>query len=369
MSLLPEKPLSKQPLSKQSLSKQTVLKKTVLKKTVLNKRSLKKPTIHVYFVVLEHSVALDLAGPAEALRIANRVLETHAKPKQFVIHHVGFAESVTLSTGMIMAQLEPMPSITEIQPPAWVVILGQEGIEQLNPHLPQNEQLIAWLAELPIKKQHLELITVCASSLLGYAGRLKNRKVTTHYRDLETLITIEPDCLVQQDCVFVEDGAMTSSAGVTTGIDLMVHKIAQVCGEVVASEVAQWLVMPQRRSAQHPQFSGLLTHRNHLQPALHRAQTAIALDPKVGWTLQSLATVAHTSPRHLSRLFKQYTSISAMQYVTLVRLSLAKSALSAGMSVTEAAEEAGFRSDAQLRRAWHQFEEQGTPSQFRQQAL
>ena len=122
--------------------------------------------------------------------------------------------------------------------------------------------------------------------------------------------------------------------------------------------------MPQRRTASHSQFSELLSHRSHLHPAVHRVQAAITLKPKTLWNLQNLAQVAHTSPRHLTRLFKQHTAISVMQYVTLIRLSLAKAALSTGVSVTEAAEVAGFGSDTQLRRAWHQFDEQGTPSTF-----
>lgn len=332
--------------------------------------------IHVYFVVLEGSLGLDLTGPAEALRIANRVLAAQDPNQQaaklFEVHHVGFADSAVLSTGMMVSQLEPMPNPQDLLAAtlAWVVILGQEGIEPLDPQLPQNKQLITWLKDIPLKKDHIEIITVCAGSLfLGYAGLLKGRKVTTHHLDLDELARIAPDCHLQQDCVFVEDSAIASSAGVTTGIDLMVHKIAQVCGEVVASEVAQWLVMPQRRSAKHSQFSDLLSHRAHLHPAVHRVQAAITLEPKADWTVQGLAEIAHVSSRHLGRLFKEHTDISVMQYVTLVRLSLAKSALAAGLRVTEAADIAGFGSDVQLRRAWHQFNEPGTPSTYHTASL
>ena len=323
------------------------------------------PIIQVYFIVLERTLALDLTGPAEALRIANRVLEAQGKAKKFELHYVSFANDVVLSTGLCVSNLEVVPSAADLSTPAWIVILGQEGVEPLDPNRPQNKQLIAWLQDLTLKKDHIEIITVCAGSLfLGYAGLLNHRKVTTHHQDMEELARIAPDCQLQQDCVFVEDGAIASSAGVTTGIDLMVHKVAQVCGEVIASEVAQWLVMPQRRTANHSQFSELLSHRSHLHPAVHRVQAAITLKPKTLWSLQNLAQVAHTSPRHLTRLFKQHTAISVMQYVTLIRLSLAKAALSTGVSVTEAAEVAGFGSDTQLRRAWHQFDEQGTPSTF-----
>lgn len=341
--------------------------------------------IHVYFVVLETSLALDLVGPAESLRIANRVLEMQGKPHQFAIHYTGFESSAMLSTGLQVANLTPLPNPTQLESQlhqsnndadnqansqldkAWVVILGQEGVSDLDPHTEQNRQLINWLAKLPIEKNKVEVISVCAGSLfLAYAGRLNHRKATTHHRDLDQLMRVAPKCHVQQDCVFIEDGAIASSAGVTTGIDLMVHKISQVCGEVVASEVAQWLVMPSRRSSRDKQHSPLLSHRSHLHPSVHKAQEAISLSPKTDWSLQSLATLVHTSPRNLTRLFKEHADITPMQYVSQVRLQLAKSALATGKSVTEVADLVGFHSDVQLRRAWHKFGLAGTPSTFRQ---
>lgn len=326
--------------------------------------------IDVYFVVVEKSLALDLVGPAESLRIANRVLETQGKLPEFRLHHVGFADTVRLSTGLHVSQLEPLPDQTTLTNPqhtAWIVILGQEGIGGLDPTTEQNAKLITWLRDLPIQKDYIEVITVCAGSLLlAYAGHLNHRQATTHHRDLAQLSNIAPTCHVMQDCIFTEDGAIASSAGVTTGIDLMVEKIAQTCGELVACEVAQWLVMSYRRSAKDTQHSPLLARRSHLHPAIHRAQEAISLNPTESWDLDKLASIAHTSPRNLTRLFKSHAEISPMNYVTQVRLNLAKTALDNGLSVTAVAAQVGFSSDMQLRRAWRKFGEAGTPSTYTQ---
>ncbi len=75
-----------------------------------------------------------------------------------------------------------------------------------------------------------------------------------------------------------------------------------------------------------------------------------------------MAEVAHTSPRHLTRLFLEHANIAPLQYLRRIRLAVAQTALQSGRNVTQAAEAAGFSSDTQLRRAWHQFALAGTPS-------
>lgn len=319
-------------------------------------------SINVYFVVQEKTLALDLAGPTEVLRIANRVLEKQHQPPAFCLHYVGEAATATLSTGTTIADLLPLPSPFDICLPAWIVLLGQEGEQATNPSLPKNQAFISWIRQFSAIP-HLQWLTICSGSIwLAHAGLLRNRQATTHHLNLEELAAAEPLCHVQDDCVFVEDGHIASSAGVSTGIDLMVHKVAKQCGELVAAEVAQWLVMPQRRGRQDKRFSPLLVHRQHLHAALHRVQKAIAESPQCDWDIKSMAELACTSPRHLSRLFDEHAGVSPMVYVKQVRLQVAKSALQAGHSVTQAAEIAGFHSDTQLRRAWQALGVPDTPS-------
>jgi transcriptional regulator GlxA family with amidase domain len=99
-----------------------------------------------------------------------------------------------------------------------------------------------------------------------------------------------------------------------------------------------------------------------MHPALHRVQDAVGQAPETGWTVPGMAAVAHTSPRHLTRLFLEHAGIAPLQYLRRIRLAVAQTALQSGRNVTQAAEMAGFSSDTQLRRAWHQFETTGTPS-------
>jgi len=162
--------------------------------------------------------------------------------------------------------------------------------------------------------------------------------------------------------VFVLDPPIYSSAGVTTGIDLVLHRIGEVCGAALAAQVAQTMVVAQRRGPHDPELSPFLAYRNHLHAALHRVQDAVSEKPDHDWSVPRMAEVAHTSPRHLTRLFVEHAGVAPLAYLRRLRLASAQLALQAGASVTRAAEVSGFGSDTQLRRAWRQFGLDGSPS-------
>jgi transcriptional regulator GlxA family with amidase domain len=289
--------------------------------------------IQVLFVLLPDSLALDWAGPAEALRMANQALLAQGQPSRFVMRFVGPEPEAISSVGLKLSGLEPLP-VT-----------------------------LHWLRGLRLKTGQLELVTVCAGAVLAaHAGLLVGSHVTTHHHHLTELQTAEPACHVVKNRVFVEDAPVYSSAGVTTGIDLMLHRIAQTCGEAIAAQVAQTMVVALRRGPHDPELSPFLSYRNHLHPALHRVQDAVSQHPAQDWHLASMAALACTSPRHLTRIFMEQTGIAPLQYLRRLRLAVAKTALASGNNVTQAAALAGFSSDTQLRRTWQQFDAGSTPS-------
>jgi transcriptional regulator GlxA family with amidase domain len=156
---------------------------------------------------------------------------------------------------------------------------------------------------------------------------------------------------VQANRVFVDDGAVLTSAGVTAGIDLALHGIALVCGEVIAAAVAQVMVVFARRGVQAPQVSALLAHRDHLHPALHRVQDAVCDAPAAPWDSTRMAAVAHVTERHLARLFRLHAGVSPRGYVEGVRAALAGQALAQGQAERQAVALAGFSSARQMRQA------------------
>jgi transcriptional regulator GlxA family with amidase domain len=316
--------------------------------------------IHVLFALLPCSLVLDWAGPAEALRIANQALVARGLPPQFDLHFAGPLPAAVTSVGVQLTGLTTLPE--QLPSPAWVVLVGQPGSAIAVTAEPARA-LLHWLRGLRLKAGQLELVTVCAGAILAaHAGLFKGRRVTTHHHHLEELQAVEPQCEVVNNRVFVEDGPVHSSAGVTTGMDLTLHLITRHCGPAVAAQVAQTMVMPMRRGPHDPELSPFLASRDHLHPAVHRVQDAVSQQPAYSWSLPRMADVAHTSPRHLTRLFTEQAGIAPLHYLRGIRLATAQAALKAGHNVTNAAQVAGFTSDTQLRRAWQLSGLVGTPS-------
>lgn len=320
------------------------------------------PGWDVCFLLLQDSLILDWAGPAEALRMANRTLQGQGKPAPFNLRFVSPLPETQSSVGVTVSGLEPLP--TTFTRPTWVVLVGQPG-QHIAVDTEAAQTALRWLKKLQPKTGEMELLTICAGAVLAaHAGLLHGRRATTHHQHLEELQAVAPSCQVVNNRVFVEDGPVSSSAGVTTGVDLILHRIGQVCGPALAAQVAQTMVVAMRRGPQDPELSPFLAYRNHLHPALHRVQDAISHAPSQEWNLTSMADIAHTSPRHLTRLFVEHASVAPLAYLRQIRLAVAQQALRSGRNVTQAAEMAGFSSDTQLRRAWHQFGQSGTPSQI-----
>ena len=309
--------------------------------------------IDVLFLVLPDSLLLDLAGPAEAFRLANQQLRHARKPAAFRMGFVGPLPEVMSSVGLSLSKIEPLPD--ELPPRCWVVVLGRPG-DAPEVLRRQRSWLAArdWLARIvaPRLGTEVKLLTVCVGALLAAdAGLIGTRCVTTHHELLDELARLAPAAKVQANRVFVEDGPLLSSAGITAGIDLALHLITGECGPAIASAVAQVMVAFTRRGPQDTQRSPLLAHRDHLHPAVHRVQDAVCAAPGADWTAQRLAAAAHVTPRHLARLFHVHVRLSPRAYVEHVRRGLAQHALAGGASTADAAQLAGFDSTRRLRQA------------------
>ena len=146
-------------------------------------------------------------------------------------------------------------------------------------------------------REHLEtpdtrnrLVTICSGTLLAArAGLLDDRHCTTHHDLLAMLRALAPRAQVMDNRVFVIDGPVASSAGVTAGIDLALHLIADECGEALAAGVAEDMVVYLRRSQRDPELSPFLANRRHLHSAVHRVQDAMCAEPERDWDMPEMA--------------------------------------------------------------------------------
>ena len=133
----------------------------------------------------------------------------------------------------------------------------------------------------------------------------------------------------------------------------MLHLVHQCTDQSCALAVARYLVVYLRRSGSDPQLSPWLEGRNHIHPAVHRAQDAIAADLTKSWSLSALARVAGASDRHLSRLFHEHVGLSILEYSNRLRVAYAQDlSRETRIDMERVAEQSRFNSTRQLRRAW-----------------
>jgi transcriptional regulator GlxA family with amidase domain len=318
----------------------------------------------LWFVLPRGSLILDWAGPAEAFRIANQEVTPVDRAGPFRLRFCAPGAQSESSVGALIAGLEALPD--HIVPPAWIVCVGKAGTADTRADDREDRAVTAWLAcQRPgqADRPGVRLVTICSGALLAAgAGLLDGRRVTTHHLDLDLLRDRAPRAIVVPDRVFVQDGEVWSSAGVTAGIDLALHLVSEHCGAVVAARVAQRMAVALRRGPNDPQLSPFLAHRQHLNARLHRVQDAIAKAPCEAWDVQRMAAVAYTTPRTLNRLFALHAGLTPLAYLRGIRVAIARLALEAGSPVAQAAAAAGFSSDAQLRRAWLAQGVAGSPS-------
>lgn len=312
--------------------------------------------IPVFVVLPPRLLLLDIAGPLEVLRQANRVQSAI----RFDVRYVGPTSSLQTSIGVTLAGIEPLPE--ELPPHSWIVLAGDVEHVMLSggrfgPGKSVDDEAaertsVTWLQKT-VRHGH-NLISICTGALLAArAGLLDGYSCTTHYLSHDELRAIAPRARVLENRLYVEDRDRYSSAGITAGIDLMLYLVTQSLGQSCALAIARYLVVYLRRSGSDPQLSPWLEGRNHIHPAVHRVQDAIAADLTKSWNLRALARIAATSDRHLSRVFHQHVGMSIPEYRNRLRIAYAQELLrQTRLDMERVAEQCGFNSARQLRRAW-----------------
>lgn len=300
----------------------------------------------VYFLLLQNTLLLDVAGPADAFLFANR----YQDQVRFQLRFISPQSSISSSVGLQLNPLHLLPD--HLEDDAILVLPGLIGGNEAYAS-DEAQSAVGWLSNHV--KAHHRLMCVCSGALLAaHANLLRGHRATTHHNHCRDLAEIDSSIKIEENRLFVEDGSIFTSAGVTAGIDLALHIVSEIAGHPAAGAVARNLVVYMRRSGSDPQLSPWLKYRNHLHPVVHKIQDAMVKDPTHSWNVTELAALACTSTRHVTRLFKQETDVSIQTYLTSLRLSLASSFLNnTDWSIERIAEASGFGSARQFRRIWH----------------
>ncbi len=284
---------------------------------------------------------LDVAGPAEVLAEANRYGARYE-----VVTYSADGLPVRTSTGI---RLEADAAVADAAGLDTVLLPGSDALATG----PLDPALVAAADELT--RGVPRIASVCTGAfLLAAIGRLDGRRATTHWRFADVLARRHPRVTVEPDAIFVTDGPVATSAGVTAGIDLLLGLVEGDHGPDLAREVARSLVVFLQRPGGQSQFSvPSRTPRPRRQP-LRELLDAVAADPAGDYSVPALAAAAGTSTRHLTRIFRRELGTTPARHVERIRLEAAQALLVAGHTVGSAAARSGFGSDETLRRAFVQ---------------
>lgn len=293
----------------------------------------------VGFLVFEHVKMLDVAGPSEVFAEANLF---GARYRISILTPDG--RDVRATTG-----LRVLADGSALEERRWDTVLVAGG--DPFPATPVPDELVAATRHLAARTDRLA--SICTGAfVLGAAGLLDERRVTTHWRHAAELARRHPAARVESDRIFVHDRGVYTSAGVSAGIDLALSLVESDHGADMAREVARSLVVYMQRAGGQSQFSAVLDAPEPPSPVLQAVIDRVRADPAADYSLDSLARIGRISSRHLSRLFHDEYGTTPARYVESIRVDLAKARLDAGHSVTMAAQLCGFGSPESLRRAF-----------------
>ena len=293
----------------------------------------------VVIVVFDGVKLLDAAGPAEVFAEANRF---GANYRLRIASVDGRDVRTSIGTGFAVTD-----RIASIESADTVLVAGGDGLVGR----PIDPALVDALKIVPSRTRRLA--SICTGSfILAQAGLLSGRRATTHWRHARLLARAFPDVSVEPDAIFVRDGDVFTSAGVSAGIDLALALVEDDYGTELVRDVARSLVVYLKRAGGQSQFSVLVEADPPPQSALRAVTDAIAADAGANHSVKSLAAQASLSTRQLTRLFQSELGTTPARYVEMVRIDAARAALDAGRSVTDTARLAGFGSAETLRRVF-----------------
>jgi transcriptional regulator GlxA family with amidase domain len=283
---------------------------------------------------------------ANARQVPDAGNESEAAPAPYNIRTASLGgRSVRTSSGL---RLMPDGDLRDEQrqEPGLLIVPGGAGARRADP------ELVAWLRTHGGRARRL--VSVCTGAfLLAEAGLLDGRRVTTHWAYCDALAARFPQLKVDPDPIFVRDGNLATSAGVTAGIDLALELVEEDLGREAALDIARYLVVFLRRPANQAQFSAQLAGQLASRDALRDVQRWIADHPGADLSVPTLANQASLSPRQFARAFAAEVGMPPGRYVDRVRLEAARRRLEDTQDgVEQTAVSCGYGTPEGMRRAF-----------------
>jgi transcriptional regulator GlxA family with amidase domain len=306
----------------------------------MSKIERKLPTRQAVIFVYDGVQILDVAGTAQALTTAN---EEGAVPQYDLRLSALAAGTVTTASGFaIMAGSLPRSEIIDT-----VFIPGGPGVHRLR----LSTDAISTLQRLCRRARRV--CAICTGAfMLAETGMLDNRTAVTHWRSCARFAREFPKIVVDPEPLFVRDGHIWTTAGVTAGIDLTLSLIEDDHGAALASRVARRLVVYMKRPGGQRQYSEPMALQEAMAEPYKKLLQSIASRPSASWTVDDMAAAAGQTTRSFHRKFAAASGTTPAEAVEKIRCELVRSLLqTTPLKLAQIAGRTGFGSESALRRA------------------
>jgi transcriptional regulator GlxA family with amidase domain len=299
---------------------------------------------HIALLAFDGMQILDLTGPAAVFGAAN-----DAPGGPFYRLHIVSASggAVTSNCGVALVT----QAICDVESQILDTVLVAGGSRDGLVALARDEDVRAWMVRASSRARRFG--SVCSGTfVLAHFGLIRGKRVATHWEGTALLGKYHPDLEVDADALYVEDGRVWTSAGVTTGIDMCLALVARDLGESVANAIAQRLVLYARRPGYQSQFSPMLAAQARADHAFSSLIDWIGAHLGEQLDVERLAERAGMSPRNFHRRFVEATGETPGRFVETLRLDHARQLLQTRASLKEIAARTGYATQGQFSKAF-----------------
>lgn len=303
---------------------------------------------HIVILVSPYSTVLDMSGPMDVFQKAIEHFDKAGTqpPFTYKIHTISLGKSkkVPMSSGITILTEGTYKEIT--YPVDTLIVAGR------SPHAEEHPKgvTLTWLREQAGKVHRI--CSVCAGAfILADAGILTNRKATTHWMLCEKMAQIYPDVKVNMEAIYVKDGNVYTSAGITAGMDLALALLEEDLGRKFALLIARIMVLFLKRPGNQTQFSTVLEAQKTDYQPISQATKWINNHLDEDITIEKLAEQVLMSPRNFARVFVRELNTTPMKYVEKIRLETACRYLTeTNLSIDQIATRSGFKNAVNMNR-------------------
>lgn len=297
----------------------------------------------VAFIIPPTVELLDLAGPAQVFT------EAKIHGMEVDMQFYAYSEDPVSTAGLGFGQVAHFKTAV-LKQGDFVFVPGMDNGYVNSIPFKAEREFFNWLKKC--SDQGITVCSICSGAFaLGHAGLLTDTECTTHWRRVDALQQQFPRSKVVADILYIKSNNVYTSAGISAGIDLALAILEELKGALFTHKVARGLVVYHRRSGTHKQQSIYLDYRNHINPQIHEVQDYLIDNLSKENNIESLAAMVGMSPRNLSRVFKEKTGSTVLEYLTLLRKEFASTMLNnPEYTIEYIASKCGFKTVRQLQR-------------------